>query len=455
MSIDNKKIEEYRIKGNKILTEYKKKKFKDKDFFEQELLNAVFFYEEGLKLCNNDSYYDIYKLTKNITLAYEILINYNLDQHSDIFFVKHHRYTKKLFYYYSNLLYYMAHLDKEIYNEIINKINNSSKYFIEFKDEDKLGLINEIIEPFAKTNKYLYYHFSSEVCNNYFHKGLEYYNKNDTIKSIHYFYSAIDYFKQNNVFNDFQLINKEINDILLSCSFYIKRIKVKKLLDSAIKDLDTSIFQSEKLDVDLTKIALDNFRSIYNEIIQNDKLENKSVDIEYEAICLSYIVKIRYSILKSYELESIFLLANQSVKLAESLMPRNLNNEKWFNDVSNILQEIRDRKQKEEEEKDKEVKNNMDQNIFKKIGEEFDKGKLNFINFILKEYKDENNSKIDYNTIKDNYLDDKKFTKNLKELIKCYHPDKCPKNTLKEKEKYWIYHEITARLNRIYSEYKC
>lgn len=455
MSIDNKKIEELRIKGNKILTEYKKKKFKDKDFFEQELLNAVFFYEEGLKLCNNDSYYDIYKLTKNITLAYEILIDYNLDQHSDIFFIKHHRYVKKLFYYYSNLLNYMAHLDKEVYNEIINKINNSSKYFIEFKDEDKLGLINEIIEPFASINKYLYYHFSSEVCNNYFHKGLEYYNKNDTIKSINYFYSTIDYFKQNNVFNDFQLINKEINDTLLSCSFYIKRIKVKKLLDSAIKDLDTSLFQSEKLDVDLTKIALDNFRSIYNEIIQNDKLENKSVDIEYEAICLSYIVKIRYSILKSYELESIFLLANQSVKLAESLMPRNLNNEKWFNDVSNILQEIRDRKQKEEEEKDKEIKKNMDQNIFKKIGEEFDKGRLNFINFILKEYKDENNSKIDYNTIKDNYLDDKKFTKNLKALIRCYHPDKCPKNTLEEKKKYLIYLEITARLNRIYSQYKC
>ena len=62
--------------------------------------------------------------------------------------------------------------------------------------------------------------------------------------------------------------------------------------------------------MDLVKVALDNFRSIFNQIINNDKIENQSIDIEYEAICLSYIVKIRYSILKSYEFESIFSLAN-------------------------------------------------------------------------------------------------------------------------------------------------
>ncbi len=72
MNIENKKIEELRLKGNKILIEYKKKSFKDKKFFEQELLNAIFFYEEGLKLCNMDSYIEKYKLIKNITLAYEI-----------------------------------------------------------------------------------------------------------------------------------------------------------------------------------------------------------------------------------------------------------------------------------------------------------------------------------------------------------------------------------------------
>ena len=122
-----------RLKGNKILIEYKKKSFKDKKFFEQELLNAIFFYEEGLKLCNMDSYIEKYKLIKNITLAYEILINYNLDQHSDIFFVKHNRYVKQLFYYYSNLVNFMAHLNKDIYNDIMDKIKNSSKYFIEMK----------------------------------------------------------------------------------------------------------------------------------------------------------------------------------------------------------------------------------------------------------------------------------------------------------------------------------
>ena len=164
---------------------------------------------------------------------------------------------------------------------------------------------------------------------------------------------------------------------------------------------------------------MDNFRNIYNKIIQNDKIENQSIDIEYEAICLSYIVKIRYSILKSYEFESIFLLANQSLKLAESLMPRNLNNQKWFNDISNILQELRDRKQKAEEDKDNEIKNNMDQTIFEKISDEYDKGKLNFIKFILTTYKLENNP-VDFKSFEDAYLENgnKNFLKRLGNYLK-------------------------------------
>ena len=450
-------IDDYRENGNKILIEYKKKNFSDKTFFEQELLNGINFYEQGLKLCKNNSYYEKFKLFKNISLAYEILLNYNLSKHSDIFFDKHNRYTKQLFFYYSNLLNHIHHLDENVYNDIIDKIRNSSKYFIEFKDEDKLGLINEIIEPF-KDKKNYYYYFASEVCKKYFHKGLEYYNKNNELKAINNFYNAIDYYNQKNVNGEFQFLNDidfgELNSTLLSCSFYIKRIKIKKLLDTAIKDLNTSVYQSENLDLDLTKIALDNFLNIFNEIINNDKLENQSIDIEYEAICLSYIVKIRYSILKSYEFESIFILANQAVKLAESLMPRNLNNEKWFNDVSIILQELRDRKQKTEEERDNEIKNNMDQKLFTKLNDEFANGELNFIKYILATYKLENNP-IKFSTFQDSYLENKKFYKNVRELIKYYHPDKLPKNTVKEKEKYFIYHEITSRLNQIYSGHKC
>jgi hypothetical protein len=242
-------VDEYREKGNKILIEYKKKNFTDKDFCEQELLNAINFYEQGLKLCDKkSSYYDKYKLFKNITLAYEILINYNLSKHSDIFFIKHNRYTKQIFFYYSNLLNHIYHLEENIYNDIISKIRNSSKYFIEFKDEDKLGLINEIIEPFKKY-KNLYYFFASEVCKKYLHKGLEYYNQKNELKAINNFYNAIEYYKQNNVKGEFQFLNdndfEDLNSTLLSCSFYIKRIKTKKLLDSAIKNLDEGVYQSE------------------------------------------------------------------------------------------------------------------------------------------------------------------------------------------------------------------
>lgn len=78
------------------------------------------------------------------------------------------------------MLNHLYHLDENVYNDIIIKIKNSSKYFIEFKDKDKLGLINEIIEPF-KENKKFYYYFAAEVCKKYFHKGLEYYNQNNEI----------------------------------------------------------------------------------------------------------------------------------------------------------------------------------------------------------------------------------------------------------------------------------
>ena len=176
-------IYQFREKGNKILIEYKKKNYSNKDFCEQELLNAINFYEKGLKLCGKNSYYEKYKFFKNITLAYEFLIDYNLAQHSDVFFVKHNRYTKQIFIYYSSLLDFILHLDDNIIKDIINKIKNSSKYFIEFKDEDKLGFINEIIEPFKDKRNY-YYYYLSEVCKKYFHKGLEYFNNNYELKEL-------------------------------------------------------------------------------------------------------------------------------------------------------------------------------------------------------------------------------------------------------------------------------
>ena len=95
----------------------------------------------------------------------------------------------------------------------------------------------------------------------------------------------------------------------------------------------------------------------------------------------------------------------------------------------------------------------MEQKIFQKISEEYDKGKLNFIKFILTTYKLENKD-IKYKDFEDSYLE-KSFPKKIRELIKYYHPDNFSKKTLKEKEKYIIYHEITSKLNLMYSTYKC
>ena len=201
--------------------------------------------------------------------------------------------------------------------------------------------------------------------------------------------------------------------------------------------------------MDLIYSSLDKYREALG-IIQG---KTNKTDIEFEAICLSKIVKILYKILKNKNNDEIYQMAMQSVNLALSLMPKNVNNEKWYIEVSDIVQEIRNIKESIEEKNEQEELDELKKQkpeIFEEIEIQFKKGKLDFVKFCLEKYPINNFS---VNNVEE------KFNQNpsnfLRKMIAKYHPDRLEKNTKEEKEKYIIINEIVKKLNNIYWEYGC
>jgi len=201
--------------------------------------------------------------------------------------------------------------------------------------------------------------------------------------------------------------------------------------------------------MDLIYSSLDKYREALG-IIQR---KTNKTDIEFEAIWLSKIIKILYKILKNKNNDEIYQMAMQSVNLALSLMPKNVNNEKWYIEVSDIIQQIRNIKesidQKNEQDELNELKKQKPE-IFEEIEIKFKKGNLDFIKFCLEKYPINNFS---VNNVEE------KFNQNpsnfLRKMIAKYHPDRLEKNTKEEKEKYLIINEIVKKLNNIYWEYGC
>ena len=90
--------------------------------------------------------------------------------------------------------------------------------------------------------------------------------------------------------------------------------------------------------------------------------------------------------------------------------------------------------------------------IFTEIKTEHDKGRINFLKFILNKYPHKGYTKID--DISDEYCKDKK--KFIRHLCIKYHPDLYVKNdaTKKEKLNYYIMEDISKYVNDYYTEFK-
>ena len=321
-------------------------------------------------------------------------------------------------------------------------------------------------------------------------------------------------------------LKEDYDDIVESCKFNIKRITAQSLIDEAENHLKNAVENSENINIFLVNLALDQYKNAYkiisrdyNNISQNkhknyekstilesnfnlfydlsnssnysykgtylntnsqdfdeisddgfkESNENSCIDIEYEAICLSNIVKIKYELLKSTDLEKLLNDANKSIQLGESLFPKNVSNESWFIKIRNLKVKIQmdyDKlNEKESNENIDKVKKDC-QSIIDEIEENSKKTNIEFITFILskypyegfqiihdlenqiknnlvnlitdlkKHYNEQNfNSKSTNENELKKFIIAEKISKHLNEIILCFEKEKKVKLKKKEKEK--------------------
>ena len=231
------------------------------------------------------------------------------------------------------------------------------------------------------------------------------------------------------------------------CLSEIKKINSNSLIEiDKIKSSGKLINQNKNMEREDLLILLDNFREILHNIQGTD-------DYELEAIILSNIVKIKYKYLNSQNYTELRIMSEQCVALAKQTN-RNVEQFKWYIEISGILQELRkrfeDKERYEQENFENKYKNERKQ-IFDEI-KEYRKKKTNveFIEFILQKYPPKKDPLKKNQTVEEQWNKNKKSF--LEKLSARYNPDNYPKNTEEEKLNYTIYHSITNEINAIMTE---
>jgi hypothetical protein len=230
------------------------------------------------------------------------------------------------------------------------------------------------------------------------------------------------------------------------CLSEIKKINSNSLIEiDKIKSSGKLIDQDKNMEREDLLILLDNFREILHNIQGTD-------DYELEAIILSNIVKIKYKYLQSENYTELRIMSEQCVALAKQTN-RNVEQFKWYIEISGILQELRkifeDKERYEQENFENKYKNERKQ-IFDEIKEYRKKTNVEFIKFILQKYPPKKDPLKKNQTVEEQWNKNKKSF--LEKLSARYNPDNYPKNTEEEKLNYTIYHSITNEINAIMTE---
>ena len=241
-------------------------------------------------------------------------------------------------------------------------------------------------------------------------------------------------------------IRNRHNKCIETCKSQIKKIEANSLIEiDNIKNSGKLIENEEKMERQELLLLLDNYRQAL------ESIEGLN-DYESEAIILANIVKINYKFLKSENYGILRTMAEQSVALAKCTN-KNVEQFKWYLEISNILQEIRKRFEDKERFEQETFENNFknDENeIFEEIKEYRKKTNVEFIEFILERYPPHKNP------IKKNRTVQEEWNKNPKSLVEKlsarYNPDNYSKKTEEEKLMYTIYHTISTELNGILLE---
>lgn len=362
---DNRNVEE---KGGLESTRKQKNLRKNMNFYSDQINKSINI-EEKCSLCE--------KLAFEIE-EYIMQFDYNLVETNEAVFEKYVKYVKYLFQTFLIILQNKKEQTDYIKNKIFIYLNKIEK--IKIKSIFELILVFEEIPNF-------YMILLLKSMRLYFNKGIKLYENKKYLQAKSFFKevdSFGNYFKNN--LNELEPNTKnEYDDLIESNNFHLQRITTQQLIEKGDELYESGVFNSENIEMDSIFLSLDKYREALG-IIQG---RTNKTDIEFEAICLSKIVKILYKILKNKNNDVIYQMAMQSVNLALSLMPKNVNNEKWYIEISEIVQELRQTKTSIEEKSEQEILDDLKKNkpeIFNEIEDKFNMGQLSFIKFCLNKY---------------------------------------------------------------------
>ena len=442
INIKKNEIEKYKNENKKLVEDGFEKQSNEK----KNIKKNIQYYSEEIRKTNNIE--EKYKLSQNLANTFKDflnLIDVKLMETNCAVLEKYIEYTRKLFISYEITLSSTLIKEKKK-KKIIDDINER----IEFIHKYEIKYLYELIVVFKKLD--LFYVLLIKIMRYYFNKGLKLYEQKINKSALYFFNEIVNF--SNKLQEKLKIIapsdKNQHDDIMESTEFYLNRIKIEQLINDGDKYFEKGIYNNESIDMDSIYLSLDKYREAYNIILIKSEKSNE-IDIEYEAICLSKLVKITYKILKNKEPSELLKLAMQSVTLGLSLHPKNVSKEKWYIEIANITQEIRDQIDKTEEMSVQSLNNlikETDSRTFDEINDKFNnENEFNFVLFCLNKYPPLGYKKKSDEELKKEYDDDKK--KFLRKLSANYLPDRYSDNTNEERRNHLIMEEIYKKMSNL------
>ena len=466
--------DKYRLAGNTRFAKIQEGNFKS---LNTEHINyCINQYDQALRTAENTS--DRYKACKNLGLTYEkriFIVDLNVIETN----------TQEL----NNYLFCLTMMAKnfdlalkfgkqaikeEQYTELIEKIKKTFiKHFKILMDNKQPTHIFKIIQYLTVCPQLTFY-FYSNLARFYFNEGFKLFEINEYVKSKGNILESKNivqtYFTKANKPKMDSETKKEFQDVLESAEFYLNRITVNLYLERGLECYSEGIFEHQSIELDSIYMALTYFREAYKVCKLSENTETNGVqhkpDLEQEAICLAHLGHILYKLKRNVSKskkteehidEKAYEILGNAINLADSLKPKDVSKEKWYIFARDDLEEMKKNELKNEEglrkEKEKVMKENKD--IFDKITELAPEDHsitkvVNFVKYILDKHPYKG-----YVPIEDLEGELKNNTKKfIRKLSMGYHPDKYPKETQEDFQRYCIFEEISKIINRLYDLYK-
>lgn len=449
-----------RENGNQWFRKFDITKFKT---LNTENLNAAInCYEDSFRCATTEE--EFYKAGKNIGVAYEKMLSMEKVEEltNDSKFEYYFYLVKELSKGYSKALEHgKVYLNQEDYKTQFNRMfDNIVKEFKKIKELNKMNKIFQLLKIYEKNQKF-FYKLISVIARMYFNIGLVFFNNGEFTKGKNYFYEAINlyniYYNPSTEKKMDEETSFEFCDIASSASFHLKNILAKEFVKKGDEYFEKSIISTEGLDMDYVFLSFSAYRDGIMVLLKGDSDENRNVsDIESEAICIYKIALVYYKLLKNKK--KAYEKAMEVINLGLSMFPKNVSNEYWYIEASEIVKEMRKESAQEEEKSKEELLEEVKKKYPGKFEEleEKSRSKREFIRFIIKNYpfrgcKDpESEAK---KKVKE-YDDDDTGRSVIRGLCGLYHPDKYTENSNEEKERKLFYEEISKILNNFFSDIK-